>query len=185
VLLGFVIRQVTGQFYGDFLQDRIFRPLGMTTTLILTESDIVPNRAEGYQLVEGQLKHQTWVSPVVNTTADGALYFTVRDLARWDSALYHTGLLSRESLARMRTPVTLKDGTTRPYGFGWRVGRPNGHAVMLHGGSWQGFQAYIVRYPDDRLTVVALANLAQAQPWRIAQGIAALWDPALQPLPDE
>ena len=184
VLLGIIIRQVTGEFYGDFLQKRIFRPLGMTTTLILTESDIVPNRAEGCQLVEGQLKHQEWVSPVVNTTADGALYFTVRDLARWDSALYHTGLLSRGSLARMWTPVTLKDGTTRPYGFGWRVGRPNGHAVMMHGGSWQGFKAYIVRYPDDRLTVVVLANLAQAQPWTIAQGIAALWDPALQPLPE-
>jgi CubicO group peptidase (beta-lactamase class C family) len=185
VLLGIIMRQVTGQFYGDFLQERIFRPLGMATTRIITESDIVPNRAEGYQLVAGQLKHQEWVSPVVNTTADGALYFTVRDLARWDSALYDTGLLSRESLARMRTPVTLKDGTTRPYGFGWRVGRANGHAVMMHGGSWQGFKAYIVRYPDDRLTVVVLANLAQARPSRIAQGIAALWDPALQPLPDE
>jgi CubicO group peptidase (beta-lactamase class C family) len=184
-LLGFVIRQVTGQFYGDFLQQRIFRPLDMSTTRILTEADIVPNRAAGYRLVDGEVKNQEWVSPVVNTTADGALYFTVRDLARWDSALYDTGLLSRESLARVRTPVTLMDGTTRPYGFGWRVGSANGHAVMMHGGSWQGFKAYIVRYPDDRLTVVVLANLAQARPSTIAQGIAALWDPALQPLPDE
>lgn len=56
---------------------------------------------------------------------------------------------------------------------------------MMYVGSWQGFKAYIVRYPDDRLTVVVLANLAQAEPWTIAQGIAALWDPALHPLPDE
>lgn len=185
VLLGIIMRRAAGEFYGDFLARRIFQPLGMATTRILTEADIVPNRAAGYQLVDGQVKNQDWVSPVVNTTADGSLYFTVRDLARWDSALYGNGLLSLESLTQVRTAVTLTDGTTRPYGFGWTVGQPNGHAVMSHGGSWQGFRSYIVRYPDDHLTVVVLANLAEAQPSRIAQGIASLWDPALQPLPDE
>lgn len=179
VLLGLIIREVTGGFYGDFLQARIFRPLGMTTTRIITEADLVPNRAAGYRRVEGVLKNQEWVSPVVNTTADGSLYLTVRDLARWDAALYGTTLLSRESLAAIRTPVRLADGRTRPYGFGWRVGTANGHAIMAHGGSWQGFQTAIVRYPDDRFTVAVLANLAGAEPGTIAQGIAALWDPAL------
>lgn len=182
VLLGLVMREVTGGFYGDFLQARIFRPLGMTTTRIITEADLVLNRAAGYRLVNGGIKNQEWVSPVVNTTADGSLYLTVRDLARWDAALYGTTLLSRESLAAIRTPVRLTDGSTRPYGFGWRVGTAGGHAVMAHGGSWQGFRTAIVRYPDDRITVAVLANLAEADPGTIAQGVAALWDPALMPL---
>jgi CubicO group peptidase (beta-lactamase class C family) len=182
VLLGLIIREVTGQFYGDVLQARIFRPLGMSTTRIITEADLVLNRAAGYRRVNGGIRNQEWVSPVVNTTADGALYLTVRDLARWDAALYGTTLLSGESLAAIRTPVRLTDGSTRPYGFGWRAGTANGHAVMAHGGSWQGFRTAIVRYPDDRVTVAVLANLAEADPGTIAQGIAALWDPALVPL---
>src|SRR6266446_941525 len=77
VTLGIVIHQVAGKFYGDLLHERIFQPLGMTTTRIISEADIVPNRAAGYRLVKGELKNQEWVSPTLNTTADGALYLTV------------------------------------------------------------------------------------------------------------
>ncbi len=56
-------------------------------TRIISEADIVPNRAAGYRLVESQLKNQEWVSPSLNTTADGALYLTVNDLAKWAVAL--------------------------------------------------------------------------------------------------
>jgi CubicO group peptidase (beta-lactamase class C family) len=71
VLLGIIIHRVTGEFYGDFLQERIFRPLGMTSTRIISEADIVPHRSSGYRLVNGELKNQEWVSPTLNTTADG------------------------------------------------------------------------------------------------------------------
>ncbi len=77
VLLGVLIHKVTGEFYGDFLQERIFKPLGMTSTRIISEADIIPNRAAGYRLVKGELKNQEWVSPTMNSTADGALYFNV------------------------------------------------------------------------------------------------------------
>ena len=96
--LGLLIHHVTGQFYGDFLQDRIFKPLGMQTTRIISEADIVPNRAAGYRLVKGELKNQEWVAPVMNTTADGSLYFSILDLAEWDAALYTEKLLKRSSL---------------------------------------------------------------------------------------
>src|SRR5580704_7550804 len=78
--LGILIHRVTGEFYGDFLQQRIFQPLGMQTTRIISEADIVPNRAAGYRLVKGELKNQEWVAPKVNTTADGSLYFSILDL---------------------------------------------------------------------------------------------------------
>src|ERR1035438_4982109 len=87
-LLGMTIRKVTGQFYGDFLAERIFRPLGMTATRIIRERDIIPNRSSGYEWTKDGLKNQEWVSPTYNSTADGALYFNVPDLAKWDAALY-------------------------------------------------------------------------------------------------
>ncbi len=181
VTLGVLIHRVTGQFYGDFLQERIFKPLGMTTTRIISEADIVPNRAAGYRLVKGQLKNQGWVSPTLNTTADGALYLTTLDMAKWDAALYTSKLLSKSSLDQMWTPVKLNDGTTYPYGFGWSVGEVRGHRLIEHGGSWQGFKAYIGRYVNDTLTIVVFANLAQARVKRIADKVAATCNPELEP----
>jgi CubicO group peptidase (beta-lactamase class C family) len=88
VLLGMLIRKVTGEFYGEYLQQRIFGPPGMNSTRIISDKDMVSHRAAGYRLVNGQLKNQEWVSPTFNSTADGALYFTVLDLEEWDAALY-------------------------------------------------------------------------------------------------
>ena len=98
--LGILIHRVTGTFYGDVLQDRIFRPLGMQSTRIISEADIIPNRAAGYRLVKGELKNQEWVSPALNTTADGSLYFSILDLAKWDAALYTEKLLKRPAWIR-------------------------------------------------------------------------------------
>ena len=59
--LGILIHRVTGEFYGDFLQERIFNPLKMSTTRIINEADIIPNRSAGYRLDKGDLKNQEWV----------------------------------------------------------------------------------------------------------------------------
>jgi CubicO group peptidase (beta-lactamase class C family) len=175
--LGVLIHHVTGEFYGDFLQQRIFQPLGMTTTRIISETNIVPNRAAGYRLVKGELKNQEWVSPTLNTTADGALYFSILDLAKWDAALYTEKLLKRSSLAQMWTVTKLKNGhpNSGHYGFGWAILTKDGHRVLDHGGAWQGFKSHISRYVDDKLTVVALANLEQADPGLIADRVAKMY----------
>lgn len=83
-----------------FLQERIFGPLGMGSTRIISEEDIIPHRAAGYRLVARQRKNQEWVSPTFNSTADGALYFTILDLQKRDAALYTEKLLKRSSLGR-------------------------------------------------------------------------------------
>ena len=178
--LGIVIHRVTGRFYGDFLQDRIFGPLGMKTTRIISEADIIPNRAAGYRLVKGELKNQEWVAPLLNTTADGSLYFSILDLAKWDAALYTEKLLKRSSLEQMWTPVKLKDGrmNSGAYGFGWFMDVQLGHRVISHDGAWQGFKSNISRYVDDQLTVVVLANLDEADPSLIAIHIAQMYLPA-------
>jgi len=175
--LGILIHRVTGEFYGDFLQERIFRPLGMTTTRIISEADIVPNRAAGYRLVQGELKNQEWVAPMVNTTADGSLYFSILDVAKWDAALYSEKLLKRSSLDQMWMPAKLQNGQPNKdgYGFGWFIGERNGHRLISHEGAWQGFKSYIGRYVNDQLTVVVLANLAEAEPEKIAKKVADLY----------
>ena len=175
VMLGILIHKVSGKFYGDFLQERIFKPLEMSTARVISETDIVPNRAAGYRLVNGQLKNQDWVSPSLNTTADGALYLTVYDMAKWDAALYTEKLLKKSSLEQMWTPVKLNDGKTHPYGFGWALGEVRGHRIVEHGGAWQGFKSFIARYVDDKLTVVLFANQARVNPGKLVHGVAALF----------
>jgi Beta-lactamase len=91
-------------------------------------------------------------------------------------------LLSRANYEQMWTPVRLNGGTTAPYGFGWRIAKTDsGHRMIEHGGNWQGFASYIVRYPDDRLTVAALCNRSGARAGYIAKRIAGFYVPALAP----
>jgi len=184
LILGVLIHHLSGEFYGDFLQHRVFQPLQMNSTRIISEADIVPNRSAGYRLVKGELKNQEWVAPSLNTTADGALYTNVLDLAKWDAALYTERLLKKSSFDQMWTPVKLNSGKTSPYGFGWRVAEVNGHRLLEHGGAWQGFTMHISRYVDDQLTIIVMTNLdsGHADPGKIAHGVATLYVPALKKL---
>lgn len=180
VTLGILIGKVTGSFYGDFLKTRVFAPSGMKTTSVMSEAAIVPHRAAGYQLKDGSLVHQDWVSPSLNTTADGSLHLSLLDLVQWDATLYSEKLLKAASLKQMWTPVQLADGEQMPYGFGWSVREISGHALIEHGGAWQGFRTHIARYTDDKLSIIVLANAAQADATRIAHKVAALYNPELK-----
>jgi CubicO group peptidase (beta-lactamase class C family) len=183
VTLGILVQQVSGKFYGDVLTERIFNPLGMKRTRIINEREIIADRAAGYMMRNGVLTNQDWVAPSVNTTADGSLYFTIEDLAKWDEALETRRLISKPMYDLMWTPVRLNDGQAANYGFGWTLRtEPNGRRVIEHGGAWQGFSAYIGRYPGEKLTVVALANLAGADVSYIARVVAGLYRPDLAPV---
>jgi CubicO group peptidase (beta-lactamase class C family) len=182
-VLGIMISKLTGKFYGDFLKERIFKPLGMNTARVINEADIIPNRAAGYRLEKGELKNQEWVSPTLNSTADGSLYLTVLDMAKWDAALYGEKILKKSSLDQMWTAVKLNNGETYPYGFGWFPSETQGRRVIYHGGGWQGFTSFIGRYVDDKLTVVVFANLAQANSDKIARDVAAIYNPELMAPP--
>jgi len=85
--------------------------------------------------------------------------------------------LKRSSFDQMWTPAKLKNGQPNKdgYGFGWFIADRHGHHVISHNGAWQGFKSAIARYVDDRLTVVVLANLEQAQPGTIAEHVAAMY----------
>jgi uncharacterized protein (TIGR03435 family) len=185
LLLGIMIHKVTGKYFDDYLQERIFKPWYMGSTRVISDSDIVPNRASGYRLAGRKLKNQHWVSPTFNFTGDGTMYFTVLDLAKWDEALYGTSMLKQSSLDSTWTVFALNDGQPNRanYGFGWFISKVNGHKLIQHGGSWQGFTCTIQRYVDDNLTVVVLTNMAGANPVKFANGIAGIVNPALAPPP--
>ena len=106
----------------------------------------------------------------IATTADGGLYTSLIDLAKWDAALNTDKVLPRSALKQMWTPVRLNSGETYPYGFGWELSVVNGHAVQYHTGSNQGFWISISRYVDDALTVIVLTNLDESH--SVTLGIA-------------
>jgi CubicO group peptidase (beta-lactamase class C family) len=177
-LLGFICNKAGGKFYGDQLHERIFAPLDMGTRII-SEADIIPHRARGYERKGGQTVNQSWVAPRLNTTADGSLYLTARDLAKWDLALYGDKVLPASVRQASWTPAKLNDGSATNYGYGWQLFDRNGHKTIAHGGAWQGFRAQLYRFVDDRLSVVVLANSATARPNKLGDIVAAHYLPAL------
>ena len=187
VLLGFVINRVAGIFYGDFLQQRVFKPLGMNRTRIISDKDIVLDRASGYEKSDsGELYNQTYVSPALNRTADGSLYSTVRDLMKWDRALYGDAVLPQAQLERMWRIDAHRDGQ-RPlyhFGYGFENNRLRGHRLVEYDGNWQGFQAVMARYVDKKLTVIVLTNLALCRTEQLGHAVAGFIDPDLKPYPE-
>ena len=183
VILGVVIHRVTGKVWFDFVKERIFDPLGMTSTRLLSTDDIISNRASGYQMVNGQRKNAPWVAPSWLTTADGSLYTNVFDMAKWDAVLYTEKLIKRSTLEQMWTPVKLNNGTTYPYGFAWRVSDVNGHRLIQHDGVDYAFTSRFARYVNDGLSVIVFMNLGEddeaAMPKRMTDNVAAIYIPAL------
>lgn len=158
ILLGAVARKVTGEYWGDLAQRMIFDPVGMETAQVIDDVNIVPHRAAGYNERDGKIQNQWWASPTLNTTADGALYLTLTDLARWERALWNKSLLRPEELTAAWTPVETGETEDYGYGFGWFVATRGGRDYVYHGGSWQGFNSSISRDLTSGMTVVILAN---------------------------
>ncbi len=179
VLLGFIIHKVSGQFYGNVLADRVFKPGVMKTARIINEADIISNRAAGYQLVNEEIKNQDWIAPSLCTTADGSLYWSLRDLLAWNAAVKKRAILTAESWDEVLTPARLNSGKTYPYGMGWELDERGGKPLQHHGGAWQGFKTEYARFIGDNLDIIVFANLAQAHPMRFADGIAAIFNPSL------
>jgi D-alanyl-D-alanine carboxypeptidase len=169
-LLGMVIEKVSGKSYGEFLEERIFKPAGMTTARVNHQFEIIPNRATGYEYRSNALLRSEFVSPT-QPFAAGALVGTVLDLAKWDAALYTDKILPTSDRQEMWTPTKLNNGETSGYGYGWQLGDIRGHRYVAHGGGIHGFSTYILRFIEDKLTVVVLMN-AGSNPEIIARGVA-------------
>jgi CubicO group peptidase (beta-lactamase class C family) len=171
-LLGYIIENVSGKNYWDFMAERVFNPLGMQATTKRQFALIIPNRASGYE----QTNH-VWLNRGTDLTevfSAGAIASTVGDLAKWNGSLDSDRLLTPASKAQMWTPVKLNDGKTRKYGFGWNVDTLEGHKNIGHGGSTSGFSASIQRFPDDHLAVIILTNTDEEIATTLAKKVATL-----------
>lgn len=176
-VIGMIIQRVTGKPYAQFMQERIFNPLGMTSTHINDSFRIVADRASGYVFRDGVLKNGVRISPAAEARGDVGVQTTALDLAKWDSALSGTRLLKESSLQAVFTLGQLSNGLTVPYGFGWWIDTVRGHSVIWHSGDFRtGFNSVIDRYLDDKLTVIILANLQTAHAYSMGRTVAGFYD---------
>jgi CubicO group peptidase (beta-lactamase class C family) len=164
VLLGYLIEKISQQSYSDFVQENIFNPLGMKDSGYDSNSAIILHRASGYTPGAKGPIHAGYIDMTIPFSA-GALYSTTEDLLRWEQGLMGGKLLSAASLQKMTTPFK------NDYAFGLAVHAVNGHKLIEHGGGIEGFNTEIAYYPEDKLTVVVLANL-NGQVEAIANAVA-------------
>jgi CubicO group peptidase (beta-lactamase class C family)/imidazolonepropionase-like amidohydrolase/Tol biopolymer transport system component len=183
VMLGIIITRVTGRPYDEFLRERIFTPAGMPTIRVITEADVVPNRAHGYLPTASGWEHAAWVAPRLNTTADGSMLVSIRDLIAWNAVVSTRRLLRPESWTLMLSASRLPTGRDYPYALGWFLGEAGGHPMQEHGGTWQGFVSQYTRFPDQDLAVMVLSNARAMAPATLAMQVAALYDSSLVPTP--
>lgn len=177
-LLGVIIERASGKLYADFLQENIFKPLGMKQTGYDSTTRIIKNRAAGYVKQDGELVNAAYMDMTIPYAA-GAMYSTTEDLLVWDQALYGEKLVSRKSLDEIFTPF--KDG----YGYGWTIGKRFDHQVAAHGGGIYGFATYIARFPADHVTVIVLSNVQSGPSGKIANDLAAIVFGAAYEIPKE
>ena len=173
ILAGIVVTRVAGMFYGDFLARELFQPLAMHTARIISDSDIVPNRAAGYVRTAGGIRNQDFASAALNATADGSLYLSLEDWSTWVAALDTRALLSPASWDAFWGRTRTSAGELVEHAYCWDYASVGGHVLLEFDGTWQGFRTAIARDPATRLTVVVLANLAEARPERTARAVLA------------
>lgn len=165
-LLGYIVENVSGKTYWDFLQTRIFTPLQMTHTAIREPSQVIPHRAAGYVYTTNRL-YLNRDYDLTDLFAAGSIVSTVDDLARWDAAITSDQLLKKSSRELWWTRAQLANGTrvrtgkglqAGGYGFAWFITTLHGHRNIGHSGITSGFSAANEFYPDDHLTVIILSN---------------------------
>lgn len=175
ILLGAIIEKLSGQEYRRFIEDNIFKPLGMKHSYYEGIQELIPNRVSGYLKAEGTFYNAPYLS-TNQLYAAGALCSSVDDLALWDAAVYKDKLLKHRSWERLFMPYKFANGETSDYAFGWAISRFQGRTIASHGGGVFGSRAWVMRVPEDRVYVAVLANdsSAETQPEIVAKRLAAI-----------
>jgi len=168
-LLAYIIENISGTSYGDFLRENIFEPLGMDNTGHPSKAETMPpQRASGYaptsQIGLEKAPYLDWTIK----TGNGSLYSTSEDLYLWDRALYSEKILKKETLDRIFTPHV--DNV----GYGWFVRERSGRRVTAINGRSPGFASYLERYIDDDACIIILSNIYTAAPFSMIEGLSAI-----------
>lgn len=163
ILAGAIIEKASGMSYAEFLQQKIFKPLGMTDSYYDVSEKVVPRRVPGYGRGEGGVENAPFLSMTLPYAA-GSLMSTVADLGKWDEALYTEKLVKKPLLEKAWTATRLNDSTMTHYGFGWGFNDYEGHRLVYHSGGINGFVTDGIRVPDQHLYVVCLSNSPSGDP---------------------
>ncbi len=162
VLLAVIIERVSEQPIKQFLNDRIFVPLEMNHTSAFSPGDdfVLPQRVYGFSwTVDGKSHEDNDWNFLNGMIGDGGIYASVRDLLKWDQALYGEKLIKQATLEQAFTTGKTNDGEETGYGFGWAIESANGKPVrVVHGGGWVGFRTSIERNLRDKQTTIVLTN---------------------------
>jgi CubicO group peptidase (beta-lactamase class C family) len=173
IILGHIIELVSGLQYHEFIQQKIFQKVGMTSSYYASDRNIIPHRAYGYQKKEQGYVNKRQISYSIPFSA-GSLMSTVSDLLKWQHALNQFTLLPPEIQSKAFVSHTLSNGETIHYGYGWHIKEVEGLEVREHGGSIFGYKSMAVFYPSENIYVVGLTNCDCLSPTRLVKEMAAL-----------
>ena len=156
-LLSWLIERVTGQPLGDVLAERIFRPLGMTSTVLAHTPETQPaTTITGYEGVP-QTGFKVWRS-IAYVAGDGGVWSTVEDVERWMRHLATATGAARVAFDEMMRVTPLSDGGSTGYLAGLREDAHLGERIVGHSGGWAGYRSNFAYFPERRLGVVVLGN---------------------------
>ena len=171
-MIALIIERISEMSAREFLKERIFTPLGMSTADVRDRRDYrIKNSAIGYSSPrrnQWEENDDHWGNGLVGA---GAVYASIMDMYAWDQALYSGGAVSMETLNEAFTPHSLNDGSISEYGFGWGTRDIHGRTAISHSGGWVGFSTKIDRFVEDEVTVIVLSN-AQAPSGLLAAQIS-------------
>jgi CubicO group peptidase (beta-lactamase class C family) len=171
-LMAEIVKRASGKSLREFSQEYIFKPLGMEHSVFRDDNTlIIKHRATGYDSAGGRFRTN---DAGIESVGSGNLWTTVGDLAKWDRNFYDERLgkgLTQELL----TTGKLNDGQSLGYAFGLFVDDHRGLRRVQHGGAFAGFRTEMVRFPDERLTVICLSNLGNVNPTALANQVAELY----------
>lgn len=172
VLLGVLIEAISGQDYGSFLENRIFKKLDMNSTSVNNYEAIVANRAIGYSEDENdQLIHATFhTSPF----SAGAIISTVEDLNIWAIGLYQGQIISAKSLKKMLRNNLLRNGQETDNGFGWEINEIADMPCFEHSGFVPGYKSNSIYIPEQNIYIVVMQNNEYGSPTPTMINAAAL-----------
>ena len=156
-LLSYIIGQVSGKSYKDYLKENVFEPAGLSSTYYDSPTDIIPNRVNGYARYNSQYFNAGYIS-MSQVFGAGALLSNVDDLYKWHQALYSYKIIKKESLEKAFTPYRLSDGSLSSYGYGWFIKTRNGVKSIEHSGGIDGFQSDEIYFPQQDIFIATLYN---------------------------
>jgi CubicO group peptidase (beta-lactamase class C family) len=166
-VLGYLLERIVGQSYESFVQENLFKPLGMNDSGMFSYVTVIARRASGYWPGRNGIENAERPDFRMGFSS-GSLYSTTEDLLRWEEGLFGGKLLSATSLHKMITPFK------GDYACGLYVRRVNGHLMIEHDGNNIGFNSHMVYYPEQSIAVIVLANLNGTVTSEIARALAAL-----------